>query len=69
MEQDKFAGFDILKGLTYKVVNEQPILVDVCVPKGVEGKRPLLINWHGGGLVREPAVLISVPPILTTGRR
>ncbi|KAG7404831.1 hypothetical protein LZL87_008952 [Fusarium oxysporum] len=37
---------------TYKVIQEQPILLDLFVPKAVpSGERPILIRFHGGFLV------------------
>ncbi|KAI1049523.1 hypothetical protein LB505_008102 [Fusarium chuoi] len=37
---------------TYKVIEGQPILLDLFVPKTLpSGKRPVLIRFHGGFLV------------------
>ncbi|KAG5797476.1 hypothetical protein H9Q69_003497 [Fusarium xylarioides] len=37
---------------TYKVIDEQPILLDLFVPKALpSGERPVLIRFHGGFLV------------------
>ncbi|KAF5692405.1 hypothetical protein FDENT_2927 [Fusarium denticulatum] len=37
---------------TYKVIEGQPVLVDLFVPKGLpSGKRPVLVLFHGGFLV------------------
>lgn len=36
----------------YKTVNECAITLDILVPKEIrQGKRPLLVRFHGGGLV------------------
>lgn len=38
---------------SYKAINDHPISVDVQIPKNAKlGKHPLLIRFHGGGLVR-----------------
>jgi hypothetical protein len=39
---------------TYKTINKHAITVDVHVPKNVQphqGKRPIAVRFHGGGLV------------------
>lgn len=38
---------------SYKKIDNHKIEVDILVPKGISpGKHPLLVKWHGGGLVR-----------------
>lgn len=45
--------FDVVTG-SYKTIDNQPIGVDVQIPKNVKpGKHPLLVRFHGGGLVRQ----------------
>ena len=45
------ANFDGFK-TAYKTVGEHAVTVDVLVPKGLKsGVRPLLVRFHGGGLV------------------
>lgn len=39
------------KEFVYKIVNDQPIEAAVCVPRNASGRLPLLVHWHGGGLV------------------
>ena len=40
---------------SYKVINGHAIGVDVQIPKNVRpGKGPLLVRFHGGGLVHCP---------------
>jgi cephalosporin-C deacetylase-like acetyl esterase len=39
---------------TYKTINNHAITVDVHVPKNVQshqGRRPIAVRFHGGGLV------------------
>lgn len=44
--------FDVVTA-TYKAIDNQPISVDVQIPKNIKsGKHPLLVRFHGGGLVR-----------------
>lgn len=43
---------------SYKAIDDQPISVDVQIPKYVKpGKHPLLVRFHGGGLVRHHFLL------------
>ncbi|KAL4967122.1 uncharacterized protein BDV14DRAFT_198219 [Aspergillus stella-maris] len=47
----KHAGFDIIP-TTFKHVGEHDIRVDVLVPqKAAPGKRPVIVRFHGGGLL------------------
>ncbi|KAF2090553.1 alpha/beta-hydrolase [Saccharata proteae CBS 121410] len=51
MASEHFAGFDI-HDATYKRVNDQPIDLSILVPKQIQpGPRPVLVKFHGGGLV------------------
>jgi acetyl esterase/lipase len=51
MASNKFAAFNIYT-TAYKHVNNQPISVDVLVPKNLKpGKHPLIVRFHGGFLV------------------
>lgn len=49
----KYSAFRI-SDFTYKTVNETPLLASVLVPKELKpesGPRPILVHFHGGGLV------------------
>ncbi|PSN67611.1 alpha/beta-hydrolase [Corynespora cassiicola Philippines] len=47
----RFDNFDIYT-TSYKKIGDHEIEVNVLVPKGVEpGKHPLLVKFHGGGLI------------------
>lgn len=47
----KFGRFNVVH-LPYKHIGTTPILTSVFTPKDVPaGDRPVLIHWHGGGLV------------------
>ncbi|KAL4899926.1 hypothetical protein BDW74DRAFT_162707, partial [Aspergillus multicolor] len=47
----KFKGFDLIQA-TYKHVGEHGIRVDVLIPETpTTGKRPVVVRFHGGGLV------------------
>ncbi|KAJ6172650.1 hypothetical protein N7470_001717 [Penicillium chermesinum] len=47
----KFEGFELLQ-TPYKTVQGHDIRVDVLVPRtSVTGKRPIIVRFHGGGLV------------------
>lgn len=47
----KIDDFDILQ-TSYKTVTDHGIRCDILVPKTRhEGKRPVIVNFHGGGLV------------------
>lgn len=51
MDDPKFANF-IITTTPYKIVNDQEIPLYVIIPKNVEtGKRPVLVQFHGGFLV------------------
>lgn len=44
--------FDIFTTV-YKTIGKNSITVDILIPKDIQpGKYPLLIRFHGGGLVR-----------------
>jgi len=37
---------------SYKKIGDHEIEVNVLIPKGIApGKHPLMVKWHGGGLV------------------
>lgn len=47
----KLEGFNIIQA-TYKTVGDHDIRTDILVPKTPSsGKRPVIIRFHGGGLV------------------
>ncbi|CAI7613487.1 unnamed protein product [Penicillium bialowiezense] len=47
----KLAGLDLVQA-TYKKVNDHEIRTDILIPqKPHNGKRPVIIRFHGGGLV------------------
>lgn len=49
--------FDSLNVYTtsYKKIGDHEIEVNILVPKGISpGKYPLMVKWHGGGLVSNP---------------
>ncbi|CAG8025179.1 unnamed protein product [Penicillium salamii] len=47
----KLAGLDLIQ-TTYKKVNDHEIRTDILIPqKPHTGKRPVIIRFHGGGLV------------------
>ncbi|KAJ5336356.1 hypothetical protein MYU51_012285 [Penicillium brevicompactum] len=47
----KLAGLDLVQA-TYKKVNDHEIRTDILIPqKAHAGKRPVIIRFHGGGLV------------------
>lgn len=48
----KFHGFDIIQ-TAYKHVGDHAIRTDILVPQTpYSGKRPTIVRFHGGGLVR-----------------
>lgn len=51
LNANKFANFDIIQ-TTYKKVNDHEIRADFVIPKSeFKGKRPVIVRFHGGGLV------------------
>ena len=47
----KLDGFDVLQ-TPYKTIGDHEIRTDILVPQAAhQGKRPVLIRIHGGGLV------------------
>ena len=55
-------------GSSYKVIHGHAITVDVQIPKNVKpGKHPLLVRFHGGGLVRSS--LAYLKSIIMTAQR
>ncbi|KAJ5116191.1 hypothetical protein N7456_000539 [Penicillium angulare] len=56
----KIDGFDILQA-PYKRVGENDIRCDVLVPRTpFQGQRPVIIRWHGGGLVTGDSLLMTI---------
>ncbi|KAK9365607.1 Alpha/Beta hydrolase [Lipomyces kononenkoae] len=53
---DKFSRFTIIQG-SYKRVGVQDLRVDIMVPRtSLEGKRPVIVRFHGGYLVNGDAL-------------
>jgi carboxylesterase type B len=51
MGADRFATFHTAD-FTYKTVGDTPLDLTILIPKGVKtGKCPLLVHFHGGGLI------------------
>jgi len=47
----RFDSFNFYR-TSYKKINEHEIEVNVLVSKGIKaGKHPVMVRWHGGGLV------------------
>jgi cephalosporin-C deacetylase-like acetyl esterase len=47
----KFDRFNITD-LVFKTIGKTPLIASVLVPKTIpRGKRPLLVHFHGGGLI------------------
>jgi cephalosporin-C deacetylase-like acetyl esterase len=47
----RFDSFNLYR-TSYKKLGDHEIEVNVLVPKGMKaGKHPLMVKWHGGGLV------------------
>lgn len=50
--EPKLEGFELLQA-PYKTIKGHEIRVDVLVPRtAFTGKRPIIVRFHGGGLVR-----------------
>lgn len=57
--ETRFDSFTIHR-TSYKEVNNQPIDVGILVPKSLKpGKHPLLVKFHGGGLVSSKFLLLT----------
>ena len=55
---EKFEKFDI-HSTKYKSVNDQPIGVDVLIPKNAKpGKLPVIVRFHGGYLVSTSKAIV-----------
>lgn len=68
LNPEKFSPFHIYS-TSYKIVNEHKIGVDVLVPKDLKvgnQKHPLMVRFHGGGLVSN---LISSPRTFSIPRK
>ncbi|KAI9735952.1 MAG: hypothetical protein M1834_001418 [Cirrosporium novae-zelandiae] len=51
MSPSRFSLFNVTD-VVYKVVNDHPLKATILIPKNVKrGKCPLLVHFHGGGLV------------------
>lgn len=52
----KLDNFDLIQ-TEYKHVQDHGIRTDVLVPQtAFRGKRPVIVRFHGGGLVRTPSM-------------
>jgi cephalosporin-C deacetylase-like acetyl esterase len=52
----RFDSFNIYT-TSYKKIGDHEIEVNVLVPKGISPrKHPVMIKWHGGGLVSSPTI-------------
>ena len=50
---NKLDGFDVVQA-NYKTVGNHGIRSDLLIPKSpFQGKRPVIVFFHGGGLVRD----------------
>lgn len=64
----KLAGLDLIQA-TYKKVGDHEIRTDIFIPqKPFTGKRPVILRFHGGGLV-QPQPQMQPPSILTKQTR
>lgn len=53
-ETGKLTGFDVVQS-NYKTVGDHGIRADFLIPKVLpKGKRPIIVFFHGGCLVRHP---------------
>lgn len=51
MDNDKLSGFDLIQA-DFKKVQNHGIRADFLVPQTpLHGKRPVIVRFHGGGLV------------------
>lgn len=51
--ETRFESLDVHR-TSYKKVGDQDIDVGVLIPKDIKpGKHPILVKFHGGGLVRQ----------------
>jgi cephalosporin-C deacetylase-like acetyl esterase len=49
--ENRFDHFNVYT-TSYKKIGDHGIEVNVLVPKGISpGKHPVVVRWHGGGLV------------------
>lgn len=56
---NRFDSFDVYR-TSYTKIGSHEIEANVLVPKGIPpGKRPVMIKWHGGGLVSRPPLSLS----------
>lgn len=52
MTNEKLSGFDLIQ-TDFKKVQDHGIRADFLVPQTpFHGKRPVIVRFHGGGLVR-----------------
>ncbi|OJJ48723.1 hypothetical protein ASPZODRAFT_130840 [Penicilliopsis zonata CBS 506.65] len=60
--EDKLAGFDLMQ-TNYKTVDEHAIRADLIIPqKAGSGKRPVIVHFHGGGLVTGDSLFMDWVP-------
>jgi hypothetical protein len=65
----RFDTFDLYT-TSYKKIGDDEIEVNVLVPKDITpGKRPVMIKWHGGGLVSNFTQTHLVPFLTLPFRR
>ncbi|KAI9373508.1 Alpha/Beta hydrolase protein [Aspergillus egyptiacus] len=58
----KLQGFDLIQS-TYKQVGHHGIRADILVPQGPSsGKRPVILRFHGGGLVMGDSLFLDFWP-------
>lgn len=58
---NRLAGFDLIQA-PYKTVGDHEIRADFIIPKSdYAGKRPVIVRFHGGGLVCQ-----HIPPLTPT---
>lgn len=58
---EHFKGFRIFD-VPYKKVGSHPIQTSVLVPKeACKGPRPVIVRFHGGGLVGAPLAILFQP--------
>jgi cephalosporin-C deacetylase-like acetyl esterase len=52
--ETRFDSFHVYR-TTYKKIDNHEIEVGILVPKDLKpGKHPVIVKFHGGGLVRDP---------------
>ncbi|KAL5360243.1 Alpha/Beta hydrolase protein [Aspergillus floccosus] len=60
---DRLAGFDLLQS-PYKTVGDHEIRADFIIPQSdYTGKRPVIVRFHGGGLVTGDSLFLEWFPL------